>query len=30
MRLPKQVANPALAALIEGGGFRSLEQLPRP
>ena len=26
MRLPKQVANPALAALIEGGGFRSLEQ----
>jgi hypothetical protein len=26
MRLPKQVANAALAALIEGGGFRSLEQ----
>ena len=26
MRLPKQVANPSLAALIAGGGFRSFEQ----
>src|SRR5262249_30632326 len=26
MRLPKQVANATLGALIEGGGFRSLER----
>jgi hypothetical protein len=26
MRLPKQVSNPVLAALIEGGGFASLER----
>jgi hypothetical protein len=26
MRLPKQVVNPALAALIEGSGYRSLER----